>query len=76
MNSRTLINSYEAKVQTSPFTHNTALNANSEYSATVNVYEYTVTYQGSSYETTKTSTGKGYVINGKEYGPEFAREIN
>ena len=76
MNSRTLTNSYSAKVQTSPFTHNTELKANSEYVATVNVYEYNATYTHNGYSTTKTSTGKGYVINGKEYGPEFAREIN
>jgi hypothetical protein len=74
MNNRKLINSYHAKVQTSPLAAG-SLNANSEYRAIVQVFEYRTTTTHNGHNTTKTSNGKRYIINGKEYGPEFAREI-
>lgn len=74
MNSRKLINSYHAKVQTGPIATE-CLDANSEYRAIVQVFEYRTTTTHNGHDTTKISNGKRYIINGKEYGPEFAREI-
>lgn len=77
---KTLISEYQGQAMAHPMYPADGCEGGKVYGLTIKVYEYAVETHSSAvggqrHTTTEVSTGKMYVWNGIEYGPEFFKEI-
>lgn len=77
---KTLINQYQGNAMAHPFYPADGCEGGNTYELTIKVYEYAVDCHSSAvggqrHTSTEVSTGKMFLWNGIEYGPEFFKEI-